>query len=213
MPVLVPPGSYFSIQFAYLAACDALPPAPALQSLPHAMASEGSPRPAPTWAPVHLAAGVLTLDVSADYVPTMRFDICIRDLPRSPDARPWTAEGLIAAIEDRACRRICSVMGVYLCGPAPAMRWGPSDPVLALFAPKFGTDAFWRRLQLHGAYRVCSFEWPPGMTLGAGPSERADTRPLARHPTLAESTASSETASSREEEPPASATSGPPGLP
>ena len=177
------------------------------------MAAEGSPRPAPTWAPGHLAAGILTLDVSADYIPAMRFDICIRDLPRNPGAMPWTAEDLIAAIEDRAFRRICSVMGVYLCGPAPAMRWGPSDPVLAFFAPKFGTDAFWRRLQLHGAYRVCSFEWPPGMTLGAGPSERADTRPLARHPTLAESTASSETASSREEEPPASATSGPPGLP
>ena len=51
------------------------------------------------------------------------------------------------------------------------------------------------------------------MTLGAGPSEIADTRPLAHHLNLAESFASSETASNREEEPPASATSGPPGLP
>ena len=177
------------------------------------MAAEGSPRPAPTSAPRHLTAGALTLDVSADFIPAMRFDICIRDLPRNPGVMPWTAEDLIAAIEDRAFRRICSVMGVYLCGPAPAMRWGPSDPGRALFAPEFGTNAFWRRLQLHGAYRVCSFVWPPGMTLGAGPSEAAGTSQLARHPNLAESSASSETASSREEEPPASATSGPPGLP
>ena len=139
--------------------------------LPRAMAAEGSPRPAPTSAPRHLTAGTLTVDVSADFIPAMRLDICIRDLPRNPGALPWSAEDLIAAIEDRAFRRICSVMGVYLCGPAPAMCWGPPDPARALFAPEFGTNAFWRRLQLYGAYRVCSFDWPPGMTLGAGPSE------------------------------------------
>ena len=177
------------------------------------MTTEGSPRLATASAPRHLTAGTLILDVSADFIPALRLDICIRDLPRNPGALPWSAEDLIAAIEDRAFRRICSVMGVYLCGPAPAMCWGPTDPARALFAPEFGTNAFWRRLQLYGAYRVCSFDWPLGMTLGAGPSEVSGTNPQARHPTPTESTASSEAGSSTDEETPVSATSGPPDLP
>ena len=84
--------------------------------------------------------------------------------------------------------------GVYLCGPAPRLHFGPLDPDLAFYAPRFGTPTFWRRLQLHGAYRICSFEWPAGMTLGAGPSARADARSAARHLALTDDTASLETA-------------------
>ena len=177
------------------------------------MSTEGSPRLATASAPRHLTAGTLILDVSADFIPALRLDICIKDLPRNPGALPWSAEDLIAAIEDRAFRRICSVMGVYLCGPAPAIFWGPTDPVRGLFAPEFGTNAFWRRLQLYGAFRICSFDWPPGMTLGAGPSAVASTNPQARHPTPADSTAHCEAGSNACEETPVSATSGPPDPP
>jgi hypothetical protein len=164
------------------------------------MALEDPPCLAPPWAPSHLTSGVLTLDVSASYIPTLRIVIRIGDLPRGFAGGQWTTEGLIAAIEDRAFRRVCFVMGVYLCGPAPAMRFGPSDSVLAFFAPKFGTPTFWRRLQLHGAYRVCSFEWPPGMTLGAGPTAGATASPPARRQTPSEDAASREASSPRGED-------------
>ena len=174
---------------------------------------EVAPRIAPPWAPTDLAPGVLILDASASGTPIYRLEIRIADLPRDPRGRQWTTEGLTAAIEDRAFRRVCFMTGVYLCGPAPRLHFGPSDPDLAFYAPRFGTPTFWRRLQLHGAYRICSFEWPPGMTLGAGPSARADTRPPARHLALAENTASLETAWRAEDEGRASSASESPGLP
>ena len=150
---------------------------------------EVAPRIAPPWAPTDLAPGVLILDASAGGTPTYRLEIRIADLRRDQPDRPWTVEGLIAAIEDRAFRRVCFMTGVYLCGPAPRVHFGPLDPDLAFYAPKFGTPSFWRRLQLHGAYRICSFEWPAGMTRGTGPSARAAAAPVMPPPALPVGTA------------------------
>ena len=118
---------------------------------------------APLSSPVELAPGVLSLDVCVSGNLCYLIELHIADLPRDPPGSRHTSESLITALEERVFRRTCFVNDVHLCGPAPRMLFGPSDPTIAFTAPQFGTATFWRRVQLVGARQTCSFEWPTGL--------------------------------------------------
>ena len=117
----------------------------------------------PLRVPVALAPGVLSLDVCAGGSITYRLEVRVADLPCDPPGSRHSYGSLTSALEVRVFRGVCHEVGVHLCGPAPSMLFGPADPTLAFIAPRFGTGPFWRRVQLHGAFRTCSFEWPAGL--------------------------------------------------
>ena len=121
----------------------------------------------PIRSPVVLTPGTLTLDVCAGGNLYYVIELRIADIPRDPPGTRHSSESLINALEDRVFRRVCYVNNVHLCGPAPRMSFGPVDPALAFVAPRFGTAPFWRRVQLFGALRTCSFEWPAGLVHSA----------------------------------------------
>ena len=124
---------------------------------------DSTPSLAPLRAPVELAPGVLSLDVCAGNELTFHFKVRVADLPCDPPGSRHSFGSLVSALEERVFRSVCHECGVHLCGPAPTMLFGPADPTEAFIAPRFGTGPFWRRVQLHGALRSCSFEWPAGL--------------------------------------------------
>ena len=128
----------------------------------------------PIRSPVELAPGMLVLDVCVGGNLYYVIELRIADLPRDPPGSRHSSESLINALEDRVFRRVCFANDVHLCGPAPRMLFGPSNPMLAFIAPRFGTALFWRRVQQFGAHRTCSFEWPSGLVHSA-PAPVADT--------------------------------------
>ena len=129
----------------------------------HALAMDAVSLVGPTRSPAALIPGTLTLHVCAGGDLYYVIDLRIADIPRDPPGSRHSSESLITALEDRVFRKVCYVNNVHLCRPAPRMTFGPVDPALASVAPRFGTGPFWRRVQLFGALRTCSFDWPAGL--------------------------------------------------